>query len=350
VRTLTPAEGRVIAVLLGATPANERERLHQLALPRSTYHAARRRAYGEGWIRDRYVPDPARFGYSRITFLLGRPFADRAEELGQRWSRMSTNVLTWMSPQIALGVFYHAREVDSLAALREVLEGRLASHCAILSADATAPEMPVYFDYEGLWTNLAAMSGTSSYPHGLGGSTSSAPEEGPAVTPHQRWAASELVHRPFVAEAAGRGGHLVGPFGLAFSQLRLLRSGWVTHRVFLDVSRVPAYRGRSADEIVFVTGALREGRRAPDLFATLTRDCRVFPFLYITHGGRILLGALGRAPGSPAPAEGTPLPRRSVMATLQESLEGIEVLQEPAAQFRTLVDHRYDRILPRRAA
>src|SRR5579859_4874551 len=106
-RALTEAEGRVIAVLLGERATNERDRLKQLAVPRSTYHAARRRAYAEGWLRDRYVPEPGRFGFPVVTVAVLRPFADRAAELSERWSTHPTNVLTWLSPQVAVGVFFH---------------------------------------------------------------------------------------------------------------------------------------------------------------------------------------------------------------------------------------------------
>jgi len=70
VRGLTDAEARVIAVLLAARPDRERERLRLVTVPRSTYHAIRRRAYDEGWLRDRYVPHPVAFGRPFVTFLL----------------------------------------------------------------------------------------------------------------------------------------------------------------------------------------------------------------------------------------------------------------------------------------
>jgi hypothetical protein len=350
VRTLTEAEGRVIAVLLGTSPSNERERLKRAGVPRSTYHAARRRAYQEGWLKDRYIPDPARFGRPWVSIVVARPFADRLEELGVRWSRDPACVVASLGGQGALGVFFHPTE----AAARRVVDGvtgdALGSGSLSVVADVNAPEVPVYFDYEGLWGHLAAIPGTLSYPNGLGGGAGGASASAPTISGHQRWGATQLVHRPFTTEAQERGGHLVGPFGLPFSQQKLLRLGWVSYRVLLEPSALPPYRGRSADQVVFVSGSLRAGRRPEELFAELTRDCRVYPFLFATHGDRILLGALGRAPtsGSAAvAAEAGPTdPRRPVMATLQASLGAIEVLQEPASAFRTIVDHRYDRLLP----
>lgn len=352
-RSMTEAEGRVIAVLLGSTPTNERERLRRVKVPRSTYHAARRRAYQEGWLKDRYVPDPARFGFPWVNLVVVRPFADRISELGSAWAAHPTNVLSWVGAQSALAVFFHPSRAEADGWVRRLGEERWASRVTAVTTHVTSPEVPVYFDYEGLWTHLAGIDGTEVYPNGLGGSTPQEEDSGAPVTSHQRWGATELVHRPFVTESQGREGHLVGPFGVPFSQQKLLRAGWVSHRVFLEPSKVPPFKGRSADQMTFIYGALRDGARPEGLFATLTRDCRVFPFLYASSGGRVLLGALGRAPVSlgqghrdapaPDPAESRP----SVMAALQGALEGIEVIQESATQLRTLVDHRYDRILPR---
>ncbi|HEY6238155.1 MAG TPA: hypothetical protein VIZ68_03095, partial [Thermoplasmata archaeon] len=87
--------------------------------------------------------------------------------------------------------------------------------------------------------------------------------------------------------------------------------------------------------------------RPETLFGELTGGCRVFPFLYVKHGDRVLLGALGGGPGNPVGGVSSGSDeRRSVMATVQGSLEGIEVFQEPVNNFRTVVDHRYDRMLP----
>jgi len=343
VRSLTDAEGRVIAVLLGAATANERERLRRVGTPRSTYHAARRRAYAEGWLRDRYVPDPGYFDYAVVTFAVLRPFADRVDDLADRWSRDTANVLSWTSAQVALGVFFHRDQAAATTFADQVTDAKLASAVTLLAADANGPTIPVYFDYEGLWTHMTHLEGNLAYPTGLGGRRADGPEGPTKLTPHQRWAATELVRRPFEGEEHGRAGHLVGPFGLPFSQQNALRRGWVTHRVFVEPSVVPPFQGRSADQLVLITGSLRTSARPERLFAALTRECRVFPFLFVASHGRLLLGALGRGTAGGATADTTE--RRPVMATLQESLEGIEVVQEPVASFRTVVDHRYDRLL-----
>lgn len=315
-------------------------------MPRSTYHAARRRAYEERWLEDRYVPDPARFGLPIVTFAVARPYLDHLDELVSAWSAPPSNVVTWTSPQVALGVFFHADRTRATEEMARLLPTGWSRWSHQLSVDVRGPSVPVYFDYEGLWGHLAEIAGTTTYPNGLGGAEV-ADDAPPALSPHQRWAAGELIHRPFVAEGEGRAGHLVGPLGLPFSQLRVLRLGWVVHRVLLDPGRVPPFRGRSADQVTLILGELRDGHRPETLFQVLTRECRVFPFLYVTDGRRLLMGALGRNPATPPPPSTTAEPRRAVLATLQESLQGIEIIAESAAAFRTAVDHRYDRLFPR---
>ena len=346
-RSLTDAEAKVISVLLAAAPGQERDRLRHLELPRSTYHAARRRAYEEGRLRDSYIPDPGRFGFGRVTFVLARPFADRAGELVEKWDRSPGNVVTWGSAQLALGVFYHPNEGAAAKLLRSVAPP-LVSWSFSLAAQADAATIPVYFDFEGLWVHLGGFAGALEYPHGLGGTpllTPNGGSGGPAA-PRREWAAQELVRRPFAAQEQGRAGHLVGPFGLPWSQQKLIRTGAVRHRVLLDPSRTPPYHGRSVEQVTFVTGELNEGARPEALFATLTRECRVFPFLFVAHENRLLIGALGRGTASPGASAPPPEPRRPVMPTLSDALKGIELVQDLVTRVRMVTDHRYDRLFP----
>ena len=347
-RALTDAEVRVIAVLLAARPDRERERLHQVEIPRSTYHAVRRRAYQEGWLRDRYVPHPARIGRPAVTFLLARPYADRAEEFATRVAGDPGCVVYWSTPQIALAVLFQSRPQETRKLVERVETAKLAPTPLALTVAANEPQIPVYFDFEGLWCHLAGIEGTLAYPHGLGGPLPGESDESgsPALTSHQQWALAELLYRPFTVLEQGKGGHLVGPFGLPFSQRRMLARGWIAHRSLLDPSRVPSYQGKLGDQVVLVSGTPRAGARPEVLFATLTRESRVFPFLFVVGNDRWMLGALG---GS-SPAASDSGPRRPVLPTLREYLEGIEIVQEPAPGFTTPVDHRYERLLPREAA
>jgi len=344
-RGLTDAEARVIAVLLAARSDRERERLRHIGVPRSTYHAIRRRAYEEGWLRDRYVPHPVAFGRPLVTFLVLRPFVDRFDGLLRLLSGDPGTVVVWRGTQVALAVLYHRRRSESERLVQRVGSAQLAPPPTTVTAEAEGPSVPVYFDYEGLWCHFAGFDGTLAYPHGLGGGMVTDDGEAAPVTlsRHQAWAASELVRRPFVAPEQGRGGHLVGPLGLPFSQRRLLQRGWVVHRTILDPGRLPPYQGRAADQVVFLTGVPKAGAQPNVLFSTLTRESRVYPFLFAVGRDRWLLGALG---GSTPRPSGPPGARRAVLPTLREYLEGIEIIQEPASGFVSVVDHRYDRLLP----
>jgi hypothetical protein len=338
-----------MAVLLAARPDRERERLHQVEVPRSTYHAVRRRAYEELWLRDRYIPHPVPIGRPYVTFLVVRPFADRAEELMVAMAADEGNSVLWASPSVALAVFFHAKPTDGARWRRRVEEGKYATAPVVVTVRADAPTIPVYFDFEGLWCHLVGLPGTLAYPHGLGGSLPEpSGDDGLALTPHRRWAIGELLRRPFDGADGGRGPHLAGPFGLPFAQRRMLLRGWVDHRTLLDPGPVPPYEGRSAETVALVMGTPKAGARPDALFSVLTRECRVFPFLLVVGEERWILGALGAAAGtSPSARSG---PRRPVLPTLRDYLEGIDIVQEPASQLAARVDHRYDRLLPPAAA
>jgi hypothetical protein len=269
-----------------------------------------------------------------------RPFAERTEELLARWAATPTCVYLAGGSEVVLGVWIEPSETGAVARSNELLRGEVASWHQSIAADLHTPSIPVFFDYEGLWSHLSGVEGTVAYPRGLGGSP--VVDEAVALTSHQSWAARELLHRPFGMGSVGRSGHLVGPLGLPFSQQKMVAQGTISHRIFLDPGRIPPFRGHAADQIVLVTGSWRSGARPETLFRALTLECRVFPFLYVVGSGRAVIGALGRSGGS-APS---PEARRPVLATLQESLQGIEIHQVAAASARTVVDHRYDRLAP----
>ena len=293
------------------------------------------------------MPHPVPLGLPWVTFLIARPFADRAEEFARTVAADPGNVVLWSGAQTTISVTFHARPDGAKRFVGQFESGRLAATPWTVTVSADAPTIPVYFDFEGLWCHLAGLEGTLAYPHGLGGPVSNGEasdgEARPVLSSHQRWAVGELLRRPFAAAEQGRGGHLVGPFGLPFSQRKMLAKGWVTHRTLLDPARVPEHRGKAADQVVFITGSPVSGARPEGLFATLTRECRVYPFLFVVGPERWLLAALGGASPSPSEPGGT---RRPVLPTLRQYLQGIEILQEAAAGFVAQVDHRYDRLLP----
>jgi hypothetical protein len=346
-RTLTEAEAKVVGALLATTLVTERARLKRAQVPRSTYHAARRRAYLEGWLRDRYIPNPVEFGLPFAAISLVRPYADRLPEFVQERSNDPRTVYLAAGASFALSIgFYSTREEAAKMVVSPTAQGNAGWSFPVI-AGLEDPSVPVFFDFEGSFVHLEEATGSEGYPQGLGGRPSPANRSSEELAQRRTsWAARELVHRPFVpAEEGGREPHRLGPLGLPWSQQRMMNQGWIVHRTLLDPSKLPSFRGRTAEQLVIVVGTFRANARPEELFFALTRDCRVFPFLYVAAERRLVLGALGSAPGTSAEGDSAP-PRKPVMATLQERVEGIEILQEPAQQFRTEIDHRYDRLFP----
>lgn len=345
-RELTPAEALALRAFLAADQENERERLRQTQLPRSTYHAVRKRAYAEGWLRDRYVPDPLLFGFTHATFALARPFADRSDELLNLWSQEPGCVLLWRAPTTVFAVVFHPSAAVAARAEARMRRPDLAAEQYLLTPSLWDASVPVFFDYEGLFANMAGIAGTTSYPRGLGGPSSIGARRPSAATSEGlRRTAFEILSRPFTSAEDGRPGHLLGPVGLPRSQRRLVEQGWVTRRVLPDPARIPTFEGRAADQTVFVRGEFLPGRSAAALLPVLTAECRVYPFLLVAHEGKLLLGAQGQSPVGPAETLRTVPDRRPVLPTLQEHLRSIEVQQVRAAEVALLVDHRYDRLL-----
>lgn len=347
-RSLTEAEATVIAALLAARPERERERLRQLGIPRSTYYAVRRRAYLEGWLKDRYIPDPSYLGRPYATFVVARPFAERVPELGRALPKIGAPTILWASPQLAFAVLFHAQPADAKQALDRWHQQQLIASEVTVSADVRGPTVPVFFDFEGAWDHMTRVTGTLAYPHGLGGGSLTEEEHAP-LSPHTMWALSNLLSRPFRPSEDSNDGHQTGVFGLPFSERRLLTKGWVTHRVLLNPSRVPAYSGRGGDRVFLIVGTPHAGARPEQLFAKLTRECRVFPFLYVVGRERWLIGALGGDP-SPPDASDDRRDRVPVLPTLTESIGGIQIFQEPLSALALISDHRYDQLVPKGSA
>ncbi len=345
-RDLTDAEVRVLRALLAAGQENERERLRQTELPRSTYHAVRKRAYAEGWVKDRYLPDPLLYGFSHATFALARPYADKAQDLARAWAAETGAVVLWQAAAAIFAAVLHTSPAEAAKATQRMERKDLASEMLLLTPSLREATVPVYFDYEGLFANMAGIPGTTSYPRGLGGPNSVGVRRGaPLSSEGIRRTTQELLLRPFSGPEDGRPGHLLGPVGLPRSQRRLVDQAWVERRVLPDPARIPSFQGRLADLTVFVRGEFLADRSAASLLPVLTEQCRVYPFLLVEHRGKVLLGAQGQSATGPSETVTTIPSRKPVLPTLQEHLRSIEVVQVRAAELTGWLDHRYDRLL-----
>ncbi len=344
-RELTETEVRVLQALLAEDREGERVRLARTGLARSTYHAARRRAYEEGWIRDRYLPDPVAFDYGWARLLLARPYADRQEELVRRLSGNEGTVVLWQSPQSLFCVSLERGGPPPAPSRSSSVPEGSAQELTELQVDLKGRGLPVYFDYEGLLAHLGEQTGTVSYPRSLSLSGRPGAPRVPVVRSPSVWnAAYQLVSSPRNAEERGRPSHRLGPPSLPRSQRKLLELGCVRRRVLPDPARLPPFHGRRADELVFVHGVWRGASKGETLLRTLTAECRVYPFLYAFTDERLLLAALGQTPGVGEGELAGPS-RRPVLPTLRQCLENIVVTRERVESILARVDHRYDPLL-----
>jgi hypothetical protein len=130
----------------------------------------------------------------------------------------------------------------------------------------------------------------------------------------------------------------------------MLEAGTVRHRVFLDPGKIPPYQGRAAEQLVAITGSLKDGQSPGLLLGTLTQASHVFPILLAAGSGRVLILALGRGGGPSSPAAPQDSERQPPMSRLRDALEGIEIVQESVASVSPYLNHRYDRLFPPRGS
>jgi len=336
-RSLTEQEARVIGLLLEDSPAGERDRLRRWGLPRSTYHHIRRRAYAQGWLDHRYIPDPRLFGLPWMSFLLVQPFADRRGSLTEALTRDSRAVHVAVGPNLVFTIHWDDSEAAAVRRFALIEKEGWVAGGVQLTTELSAQSVPVYFDYEGMWAHLTGRPGTLGYPRGLGGGPAA---PGP-MTSHQRWAVRYLLDRVASPSTRTDPGTPGGLFGLPFSVRRLLELGWISRRSILSPSLVPPYQGRTANRTYFVVGTPRSGARPEQLFQELVGPCQVFPFLFIVRKDRWLIGAAGGAREGGAADNH----RQPVLPTIAGACEGIQIFEADGSSFRPQVNHRYDRLL-----
>jgi len=107
-----------------------------------------------------------------------------------------------------------------------------------------------------------------------------------------------------------------------------------------DFSELPPIPGKQVNQVVFVTGRLLDEGRAEVLRQELARESKSVPFIFASDGERVLFAGLAPAPRS-VTSDRTPM-----MEILGRHVQGIEVVREKTDSLVTVIDHRYDRLLP----
>ena len=341
---LNGSEARVLQALLAAGPESERERLRRLGLPRSTFHVARRKIYGQRWARDLYVPDPRALGFPYATVALGQPHVENWTKLGESWASLGVAPVVWTSPSVTFAVAFHA-DAESARAAAQRLERSDAREVSVVSTLTDPLAFPVYFDYEAGWGKFADLPGVLGYPRPLAAPERPFRSVGAPATSHERESMRALFAESAAANAEGRPHPNSSPLLFPRSIQRMLRDDRVQHRVVPDFARLPALRAGAIGQTVFFSGELAPGRNAPELLSALISDCQAYPFFFAHDRKRVIFLNLARVPGASAPADPLARPTRPVLAVLQEHLRRIGFVREWLDQLRAPVDHEYERLL-----
>lgn len=325
-RPLTGSEAVVVRTLLGHSLESEESKARDAEVPRTTYQTIRRRAFAEGWVKERYIPAPSLVGARTVSVRLSQPFVEHRRPLVETLGQHADTVVLWAFPDTILSVAFDRLPPSRATAvppewLRAMWEVRV---------ERPAQDLPAYFDFEGGWSRRAGLGTPRSYPVGLprsGRNASSPPRE-----------VRELLLRPFLRPTLSPLRFLFSATHLPRRQRRALADGDVHRRNLLDLPAVPPLRSGGVERVVFVTGRPRHSPALGPLLDVLHGELGASPFLAAGSTDRVLLGLLAPIPGPLAS------PRGSVLAALQVHLERIEILREPTAALSEVVDHRYDRL------
>lgn len=339
-RRLTPAEAALIDALLGSEEVTDRERMQRSGLSHSTYEAAHRRVLTQGWIVERYLPNPVAFGKPYISFALAR-YRDAVDpESLRRWAAFEGAAVLWAGGRTVFGVFLSGRHVANTPLTRELARTDRYEATYALEADLREATVPVYFDFEAEWSRVCGMPGTTGYPrslpvHPLPGANGGAPRV------PERWqrTVEEIVRIDIGPQGPGGSPH--GPFyrlGRRGVIRRALEQGWIDRRTFLDLASLPGYRDWTLAQAVFVHGTLRPNASAEALFRTLTGRCEVAPFLFATNAKEVFFASLAPPPVGAFIDPGRP----SVSGTLERFVDPLVVHREPVRGLKACLNHRYD--------
>ena len=339
-RFLTAAEARVIQSLL-AKGNGEEERYHQSGVPRTTFQTIRRRAFVNGWLKQRYIPSPAFLGLTSVGFTLAQPFADRRGEAIRALRSLPGLVLMWVSPDAYFCVNFLRETAKPSGSpprspIAVPLEPFRRTWAVVAAVDRG--HIPIYFDYEGAWARYAARRPPLSYPLPL--EFSPALKESrlrPSHGVHQ--AAIELVARPFERGPTRKGALFFSTNRLPRAQRMLYKYGCITHRIFPDLVALPPMRENRIERIIFVTGLFLDGSKPDELLVDLLGPGNVSPLLFAHDGRRVLLAGLATTPVSTVRTAGF------VTDLLKHYLRDIETVREDVQLIQPIVDHRYGQLL-----
>jgi hypothetical protein len=333
-RSLSPAEVRVIGTLLADNSRTDADAIRASGVPRSTFQTIRRRALVSGWLKERYIPNPSAFGFSTVRVRLVQPFADRWRA-ALEMLRANNPVILWTSSETMFSVEFLS---ESLAQSRSDSVQREFRQSWIVDADSEKGGVAAYFDFEGVWSRSTQGMAPVAYPRAFSGSVLER-RKGPSE-PHPLPvnALQELLLRPFEPASASSARISFSQGRLPRRLRRLLDAGLAFRRLIPDLAEMPRFQSNPLEHVIFVTGQLRPGQSANALFDELLRESRAVPFLFLSDPVRILLAGLGPAPPS------LTVGRTPILKVLEKYVQQVEIVRDRINSLVPVVDHRYDRL------
>lgn len=330
--------------LLGASvEESEADRIRRSGLPRSTYLEAKQRIYSGGLLADRYVPSPQAITLNRISFLLTRPFADKRSSVAQVLLSTPGSVLVWTGVHVQLGVVLHRTQKDlrdfenTIAPLID--GGSLIAH---LRVNPSREEIPIYFDFEGLWSSFVGSPGVRKYPRGFPAAAQvGAPGlDGPVP---QNGPVADLLRDHVAIDEEGPSTNLLSPHSLPRSRRRVLEDGLVEWRTFLSTSRSLAFADVRLTDMILVVGKRIGHRNISRLLESLMSECGAFPFLLVGDEEQLFLGFMGAGLGSSRAS--SQRSGKAVAGTIAQFVSNMEVLRENLGEVSLQRDHQYEYLL-----
>lgn len=342
-RTLLRAEALVGQQLLLDPGAAQVAQMRATGVPRRTFQATRQRILRRGWVEPRLVPDPTALGLPYVTVALAQPYVEAVPKVVEAWRRLPGVVDLWSSGETVLGVRFWPRSASDPAHELPHVDG---SHCRSVyqvEVDLRQRGLPIFFDFEGVWSRTAGVARDRAYPRALPRSRGDG-EPGDGVVARQR---ARLVAEVMEGGPGPRGAMSAGSFlERAHYERRLRRclaQGWVERRGLLEPASVHDSVETFADRMAFVAATLTEGHTPEELLGALLSEARLAPFLFVSDGSRLLFGVLAADRAASYEPEGRP--RTTAFEVLKARTTGIVTVREPLRSLGHVVDYRFDRVV-----
>jgi hypothetical protein len=339
--TVSPAQAKVVGSLLAGQAITQRERARRAGIPQRTFERVVSTSYSDRVVFDRYVPNFRLLGLQRARMVFAQPYLENLRSTRESWRDNPACVLLWEWPEALFGFFveYGPPEPSSLTHPKDWVSG--PAFALPINLDPT--DLPVFFDFEGVWSELTASSSTMMYPHPVFSGTGSR-----AYSAAGGAARAEVVATVCrtLEDTASTDPERVGGLSLIRRrERRAIRSQLVERRVLLNPSLDILTKVGAAESIAFVHGRLNEPASRDGLLRRLIR-MRIFPFLFASNHQDVLFATLTTR----ASRQSRSANRPAVLRNIERFLGAIEIRRESLLGLGQLVSHRYSPLLLQRAA